>query len=457
MSSNCVVSVMYEPLADELRLWGGDGRLSKLSEPVAPSALEIRLLSPVPFSRLGDAPRLDAAPADARERRPYPELLALSFFVPLSELLYLAESRLLEDGRCAPLMSDVVVDADKGLGGRLFTLEIFGGAGNVPMLVVLRKVLPEVAIADDGGEGDFELEKPVVLSVGTAGVDADFVGLGVGSPDVVTDRLSGLLSATAVEAEPACASVVSETSGSGFLVRVIGKAGRGPEGGAYGGGAREGRCGMVEVIVAVAVRDIAVFLTKDPPSAATVRYESQVYGQSLETSVLIIASKLKLLQDPGLLRKGDKKLLWLFNAFHGKARRLRNGLGLNPDPGRTGGIALFHLSVLDKARCSNVFRYANSGQRARSWSRLVVYEGLVSSEETHEEWCTRPCAISGMHEMVVVCEPVEGILFFQIAPTSLERSLGAPSAFLLQKHLLERYRHEFGVDAPQRWRAGLSF
>ena len=50
MSSKVVPSVMYEPLADELRLCGGDGRLSKLSEPFA---LEMKS-SPVPLSRLGE-------------------------------------------------------------------------------------------------------------------------------------------------------------------------------------------------------------------------------------------------------------------------------------------------------------------------------------------------------------------------------------------------------------------
>ena len=68
-------------------------------------------------------------------------------------------------------MSDVDVDADNGLGGRLFTRAILGGAGKAPILVVLRRVFPGVGIADDGGEVEFDVDPPVVLRVGTAGVE----------------------------------------------------------------------------------------------------------------------------------------------------------------------------------------------------------------------------------------------------------------------------------------------
>lgn len=66
------------------------------------------------------------------------------------------------------------VDADKGLGGREFTRELsFGGGGKLPMLVVLRTVLPGVPSAEDKGEGEAGLafDMPEVLRVGTAGVD----------------------------------------------------------------------------------------------------------------------------------------------------------------------------------------------------------------------------------------------------------------------------------------------
>jgi hypothetical protein len=56
LSSKVVAEVEYDPWAEELRLWGGDGRLSSPSDPRAPGPLDIDLLSPLPFSRLGAAP-----------------------------------------------------------------------------------------------------------------------------------------------------------------------------------------------------------------------------------------------------------------------------------------------------------------------------------------------------------------------------------------------------------------
>ena len=86
------------------------------------------------------------------------------------------------------------------------------------------------------------------------------MGLGVGKLEAVTERVSGLLPGVGIaeEEEPGRDSGVSGMSGSAFLVFAIGSAGRGPDGGANGGGAREGRCGMVEVMVAVADVDIAL-------------------------------------------------------------------------------------------------------------------------------------------------------------------------------------------------------
>ena len=128
------------------------------------------------------------------------------------------------------------------------------------MLVVLRTVFPGVGRAEDGGEGEcgYEVVTFVVLRVGTAGVDRVFVGLGVGRPEVVTDRESGLLAGVGIleEAEPGRDSRVSGMSGRGFLDFVIGSGGKGPVGGARGG--REGRCGIVEVMVAVTDVDIAL-------------------------------------------------------------------------------------------------------------------------------------------------------------------------------------------------------
>jgi hypothetical protein len=56
LSSNVVADVEYESWADELRLCGGDGRLSSPSDPRAPGPLEIDLLSPLPFNKLGVVP-----------------------------------------------------------------------------------------------------------------------------------------------------------------------------------------------------------------------------------------------------------------------------------------------------------------------------------------------------------------------------------------------------------------
>jgi hypothetical protein len=71
------------------------------------------------------------------------------------------------------LTSDVEVDVDNGLGGRLLTLAIFGGGGKAPILVVFRMVFPGVGSADEGGDVVPELgvEVEVVFKVGTAGVE----------------------------------------------------------------------------------------------------------------------------------------------------------------------------------------------------------------------------------------------------------------------------------------------
>ena len=163
---------------------------------------------------------------------------------------------------CAnPLISEVDVDADSGLGGKLFTLGLaFGGAGSDPTLVVFRTVLPGVGSADPGGEGPvdgaFIYDIDVVLSVGMAGVECVFTGLGVGKLEVVTDRDCGLFDGAAIDeaAEVGLESGASGISGRGFLVLATGSAGRGALGGAVGGGLTfEGRCGIADVIVAVAV------------------------------------------------------------------------------------------------------------------------------------------------------------------------------------------------------------
>lgn len=198
-------------------------------------------------------------PAEARERRPYPELLVVfDFFKPPSEFRCLAvDSRL---ALCARFTSDVEVEAESGLGGKLLTLAVDGGAGNCPMLEDFLSVFAGVGRVDDDGEVndvvEFEAGAVVVLNVGTDGVEFVFTGFGVGNPDVVTDLVCGLLASVAIDeaADPGRDSGASGMSGKGFLVFAIGSAGKGAVGGAVGGGLiLDGRWGMADVMVVVRV------------------------------------------------------------------------------------------------------------------------------------------------------------------------------------------------------------
>lgn len=138
----------------------------------------------------------------------------------------------------------------------------FGGNGNAPILVVLRKVLPGVGIAEDGGEGEAPVPSPLVgvvsavFSVGTAGVERVFR---VGRPEVVTDRIDGLgmgddeagVGLAGPWLKLGRTSMAFGTSGRAFLVLDTGRAGSGAEGGESG--EVEGRrMPVVEDIVRVA-------------------------------------------------------------------------------------------------------------------------------------------------------------------------------------------------------------
>ena len=83
-----------------------------------------------------------------------------------------------------------------------------------------------------------------MFRVGTAGVDWVFVGLGVGKPVVVTDRVSILLVGVAFEEleEVGRDSGASGISERAFRVFGIGSAGRGAVGGLDRGG--RGRKGL---------------------------------------------------------------------------------------------------------------------------------------------------------------------------------------------------------------------
>ena len=139
------------------------------------------------------------------------------------------------------------------------------------MLVVFRIAFAGVGIVDDSGDVDVVdalFGTVVVLSVGTAGVDCVFTGLGVGKPEVVTARDNGLPKGAAIDdaAEPGRDrdSGSSGISGKGFLVFAIGSAGNGAVGGAVGGGLTfEGLCGIAEVMVVVMATDIALYAPWD--------------------------------------------------------------------------------------------------------------------------------------------------------------------------------------------------
>jgi hypothetical protein len=183
------------------------------------------------------------------------------------------------------LTSDVDVEVDNGLGGRLFTLGLaFGGGGKAPMLVVLRTAFAGVGITEESGDVAVVVEvlfgAVVVLIVGTFGVERVCTGLGVGRPEVVTALVNGFPDGAAMDdaAEPGLDSRSSGMSGNGLdLVFAIGSAGRGAVGGAVGGGLiLEGLCGIAEVMVVVMAIDIAIYAQCDvcdstlpsPPSFA---------------------------------------------------------------------------------------------------------------------------------------------------------------------------------------------
>jgi hypothetical protein len=134
-SSNVVAEVEYESCAEELRLWGGEGRLNNPSDPRAPGPLEIDLLSPLPFSKLGvDAPTYLVCTfglVDCFDRR--------NVFLdpPGVTGLVSVDSRLLSE---AP---PGVKPPDNGLGGKLVVrTPPLGGCGNALMLIVFRIVFP---------------------------------------------------------------------------------------------------------------------------------------------------------------------------------------------------------------------------------------------------------------------------------------------------------------------------
>lgn len=84
-------------------------------------------------------------------------------------------------------------------------------------------------------------------------------GLGVGRPEVVTARVSGLMPEMEPE-ESGRLSIASTVSPRDLRVLATGRAGSGPEGGGDmgGGGLFDGRWGMADVIVVVAVEDIGL-------------------------------------------------------------------------------------------------------------------------------------------------------------------------------------------------------
>lgn len=114
----------YEPLAEELRLWGGEWTLDCASEILFPALADTVIPSPAEFSKLGvcDERKLVATLA----RGDFLVLVgAPCMLIPPSEVLFLV---------------DVVEAIDAAVGGREFA---FGGCGNAPILTVFRTALLE--------------------------------------------------------------------------------------------------------------------------------------------------------------------------------------------------------------------------------------------------------------------------------------------------------------------------
>lgn len=128
--SSYVLAVDSVSCAEELRLCGGEGRLRRPSDPLAPGPLDIDFVVPLPLSRLGvELPAYASCVPGPSEVFGF----LLSGFAPRGvNGLLSAES--LFDAAPAP--------AESGLGGRLDVRAPRGGCGNELMLIVFRIVLP---------------------------------------------------------------------------------------------------------------------------------------------------------------------------------------------------------------------------------------------------------------------------------------------------------------------------
>jgi hypothetical protein len=181
-SSKVVADVEYESCADELRLWGGDGRLNKPSEPRAPGPLDIDLLSPLPFNRLGVA---------LLTKLVLGLLAVLGLFRSLGvgpRGLSSADSLLLAE------VLPGAIPPDKGLGGRLAVrMPPRGGCGKALMLIVFLIVFPALftpGVVRDLGRVELP---PGVVGGGSCDVEGArsplFGRLGVEAPDLKSDTV----------------------------------------------------------------------------------------------------------------------------------------------------------------------------------------------------------------------------------------------------------------------------
>jgi hypothetical protein len=127
-SSKVVALVVYEPWGDELRLWGGEGRLRWLVSTATESAL--------PFRKLG-------GDRGERGRSPRPPPIPMLELRGFFRLLFLEGTEALEtmDSRRSTKSPPGMELVDKGLFGADFPV-CLGGWGNAPMLTVLRSVFP---------------------------------------------------------------------------------------------------------------------------------------------------------------------------------------------------------------------------------------------------------------------------------------------------------------------------
>ena len=190
-----------------MRLCGGEGKLSRPSDPRWPAPPEIRTLSPLPFKKLGPE---TYAECNAVELGVFFSLFAR---VPLDGVDVLFES--LEPGLVGSRLVVLIVPPREG---RPIRDAGFGGCGKAPILIDRLMVLSEAKTLE-----------AAVLSVGTVGVETACC------PNFESGRdpFDGVLSLDGVVPEGRREDI--DGDGRLFLVFTIGIGGRAEVGGSKGG------------------------------------------------------------------------------------------------------------------------------------------------------------------------------------------------------------------------------